>query len=248
MRQQLTFYLNQARPGIGLSTDEILDSEQVNFLRTNWDAQTKGAGAGGTPIMTAGLKPVFFDRSAGDGQLADMLKISSQQVALAFRVPLQILGIGQAAVTSTETLMSSWRATGLGFALGHIEEAFGRTFRLRGYPVEYLELNTDMLLRSAFRDQIEALARGVQSGIYAPNEARNRVDLGKVPDGDAPRVQQQMVPLSFGMALDPTAPAPAPSTPTAEDEPADETDSEADDAKHVTGDILSRIHAHARLQ
>jgi hypothetical protein len=38
---------------------------------------------------------------------------------------LQILGLGTAPVGSTEVLMQSWIASGLGFALNHIEEALG---------------------------------------------------------------------------------------------------------------------------
>jgi hypothetical protein len=63
-----------------------------------------------------------------------MLKLSDQAVALAFRVPLQILGIGGTPFASTEALMSSWQERGLGFCLNHIEEAFGQLFGLAGFP------------------------------------------------------------------------------------------------------------------
>ena len=39
------------------------------------------------------------------------------------------------------------------------------------------------LLRSAYRERIEGLARGVISGIYSPDEARNSEDLPTVPGG-----------------------------------------------------------------
>ena len=32
--------------------------------------------------------------TASDGQLADLLKMNDQNIALAFRVPLQVLGVG----------------------------------------------------------------------------------------------------------------------------------------------------------
>ena len=46
------------------------------------------------------------------------------------------------------------------------------------------------------KDRIEALARGVQGGIFSPNEARNSEGLPDAIFGDEPRVQQQVVPLS----------------------------------------------------
>ena len=103
--------------------------------------------------------------------------------------------------------MQSWVASGLGFALNHIEESIGLLFGLKGQPDEYVEFDTAALLRSAMKDRIESLARGVQGGIYAPNEARNLEGLDSVEFGDEPRVQQQVVPLSQVGKI-PAAPAP----------------------------------------
>lgn len=222
LNQQVAFYLNQARPSFMLETDEKLTKEQSRDLRASWDEQTKGENAGGTPILAWGLKAKPVTSTANDGQLAEMLKMTEQNVALAFRIPLQILGIGGTPFASTEALMASWKASGLGFALNHIEEAFGQLFRLKGQPDEYLELDTRALLRSAYKDRIEALARGVISGIYSPDEARAEEDLPAVPDGHGaePRVQQQVVPLSYGTQM--TPPAPAASTPRSPDDEADD--------------------------
>jgi hypothetical protein len=148
-----------------------------------------------------------------DAATADILKLSNEHIALAFRIPLQILGIGGTPYSSTEALMQSWKSSGLGFALEHIEEAFDRLFDLGGEPDEYVEFDTAALMRSAFKDRIEGLARAVQGGIMAPNEARNLEGYGDVKFGDEPRVQQQVVPLSAAAAI-PAAPA-APGAPPA---------------------------------
>jgi hypothetical protein len=75
------------------------------------------------------------------------------------------------------------------------------------------------LLRSAYRERIEGLARGVISGIYSPDEARAQEDLPAVPGGHGaePRVQQQVVPLSYGSEMQP--PSPQPATPPPQDTP-----------------------------
>jgi HK97 family phage portal protein len=217
-RQQLAFYNNQARPSTVLSTDMVLTKEQVDALRERWNEQSKGINAGGTPILTAGLKPQQLAASARDSQFSEVMKMTDQNIALAFRVPLQILGIGGTPYASTELLMQSWIASGLGFAINHIEEAFGQLFGLKGLPDEYLEFDTAALLRSALKDRIESYAAGTRAGIFAPNEARAQFELEKVKDGDEPRMQQQDVPLSYGAQLDPTPPkpAPAPAAPPAE--------------------------------
>jgi HK97 family phage portal protein len=192
-----------------------LTRQQAEDLRARWDDQTKGENAGGTPILSWGMKAKPVTSTANDGQLAEMLKLSDQNVAIAYRLPLQVLGLGGTTFGSTELLMQSWIASGLGFALNHIEEAFGLLFRLRGMPDEYLEFDTRALLRSAYKDQIEALARGVIGGIYSPDEAREQVDLAAVEGGHGamPRVQQQVVPLSYGSDMRPPQPASAPPTP-----------------------------------
>ena len=204
-QQQIAFYMNQARPSAVLSTDLQLDKDQVQALRDRWNEQVRGLQQGGTPILTAGLKVQPWSMGAKDAELAEIMKLSGQNIALAYRIPLPLLGLGGTPMSSTEALMQSWRATGLGFALNHIEEAFGMLFNLKGQPDEYIEFDTEALLRSAMKDRIDALARGVIGGIYAPNEAREREGLDAVEFGDEPRVQQQVVPLSAAGAI-PTPP------------------------------------------
>jgi HK97 family phage portal protein len=206
--QQASFYMNEARPSAVLSTDLNLDKDQVQALRDRWNDQAKGLHQGGTPILTHGLKVSPWAVAGKDAATAEMLKLTNEHIALAFRIPLQILGLGGGATySSTELLMQSWIASGLGFCLNHVEEAIGVLFLLKGQPDEYVEFDTAALLRSAMKDRIEALARGVITGIYAPNEARNAEGLPDVAFGEEPRVQQQVVPLSAAGAI-PAAPGP----------------------------------------
>ena len=239
--QQTSFYRNEARPSAVLSTDMVLDKDQVQALRDRWNDQAKGLHQGGTPILTAGLKVMPWAVPSKDAATADILKLSNENIALAFRIPLQILGIGGTTYSSTELLMQSWIASGLGFALNHIEEAFGVLFELKGQPVEYVEFDTAALLRSAQKDRIEALARGVQGGIFAPNEARNMEGLDDVKFGDEPRVQQQVVPLSAAAAIpaSPPAPAPPPAAPP-------ETKGHRDDIEREARDLIDRAARIAR--
>lgn len=217
-QQQVTFYRNQARPSFILSSDQFLNKEQMKDLRQRWDEQSLDLSAGGTPIMSAGLKPLPIYSNSQDSQLAEVLKMADQHIALVYRIPLQILGIGGSPFSSTEALMQSWRASGLGFTLNHIEEAFGLLFKLSGQPEEYIEFDTAALMRSSFKERVEAWTVGTKGGLFSPDEARADFSLSKVPFGDQPRVQQQDVPLSYGQALKPPAPKP-PAPPAPEPSP-----------------------------
>jgi len=205
--QQQAFYMNEARPSAVLSTDLNLDKDQTQALRDRWNDQAKGLHKGGTPILTHGLKVQPWSVGGRDAATAEILKLSNEHIALAFRIPLQILGLGGTGFGSTELLMQSWIASGLGFCLNHIEEAIGVLFLLKGQPDEYVEFDTAALLRSAMHDRISALKEAVQGGIFSPNEARNMEGLEDVKFGDEPRVQQQVVPLSAAAAIPPAPPA-----------------------------------------
>jgi len=213
--QQLQFYANQARPSAVIQTDMLLDKDQVQELRDRWDEQSRGINQGKTPILTHGLKVNPWSAPPKDAQIAEIMKVAETHIALVFRIPLQVLGIGTHTFGSTEALMRFWIATGLGFVLNHVEEAFGHLFRLSGQPDEYVEFNTEALLRSDFKDRLTALKEAVLGGIYAPNEARNLEGLDDVPFGDEPRVQQQQVPLSAAGKI-----PPAPGPPSAPPSPA----------------------------
>lgn len=242
IRQTIAFYDNQARPSGVLTTDQILTKEQVDTLRERWNEQSQGLNQGKTPILTAGLKFEAMTTAAKDTQFADILKMSDQNVALAYRVPLQILGVGGTPFASTEALMQSWYAQGLGFALNHVEQAFDQLFGLYGVPDEYTEFDTAVLLRSSFKERVEGYARGVQGGIFAPNEARAEFELAAADFGDEPRVQQQVVPLSFWGEEPEEAPLPA--LPAPSDEEPEGDDDAGDDQRDFAEIILAAARRH----
>ncbi|WP_242115515.1 phage portal protein [Sphingomonas lacusdianchii] len=227
LSNQVNFFLNQSRPSFILSTDASLTIEQVRMLRTAWDEQSKGLNSGGTPILSNGLKPNPIGSSNKDAELASILRLSSEAIAQVYRVPLQVLGAASTAYATTEALMQSWRAGGLGFLLNHIEEAIGNLFKLGGQPEEYLELDTSALLRSEFKVRVEGWAAGTQAGIFDRNVARQDFELAPVKGGEEPWVQQQDIPLSVAaeMAKNPPPP-PALPDPPAEPEPDAEADAE----------------------
>jgi HK97 family phage portal protein len=238
--QQLAFYANQSRPSMVLGTDQIMTKEQVDQLRTIWNEQSKGLNAGGVPITTAGLKPIPINVTAEQSQFAEIMKMTREDIALVFQIPLQAFGLGGSPMASTEALMQSWKASGLGFALDNFEQAFDRLFNLPGEPMEYTEFSMDALMRPAFKDRVDAYVKSVQGGIHAPNDARSEFELPEVEFGDEPRVQQQVVPLSAASAI-PAAPASPPAAPQpapGSDKPDDDDAGDAADAERDYADVI----------
>ena len=248
--QALAYAQNQGRPSGVLQTDAAFHAnpEAVKQLRQSWNEQTQGINAGGTPILTDGLEWAPAVMNSRDAQLAEMLQVSDQRIATAYRVPLPLLSLmnSQGPQASTESLMGFWVSTGLGFAANHIEDAFGRLFALAGWPDDYLELDLEALLRANFKDRVEALARGVQGGIFSPNEARAKEDLPAMAFGDEPRVQQQVVPLSAWDKAPPATPAPnaPPAAPPADAAADDGSGSAVDPSKALTARFRRRAAAN----
>jgi hypothetical protein len=97
------------------------------------------------------------------------------------------------------------------------------------------------------KERLEGLARGVQGGIYSPNEARLLEGLPEAEFGDEPRVQQQVVPLSAAKAIPSAPPAPsAPPQPAAGDDKQDDDDAgeREDNERDFAEVILAAARRH----
>jgi len=247
---QAAFYANMNRPSGILSTDEKLTRDQMMQLRAAFDEQAKGMNAGKIPVLSSGLKWQAIGITSQDSQLIQAQRMSIEDIARVFGVPLPVIGdLSNATMNNTESMINFWLATGLGSTLELIERSLDDAFGLTGE--DYIELDTKALLRMDFKSRMESLAKGVQGGVITVNEAREFDGQGPVADGDTILVQQQMVSLEYAVsqkAPDPNAATPAaPAAPAApaEGDPADSADSEADPvvSRALVVDIFARKRA-----
>lgn len=190
------FFGNMSRPSGYLKAPGSLKAEQVDALRDEWTKSFQGRMAGRAAVLQGGLEWVPLTMSAVDAAIVQSYKMSVADVARVYRVPLPVIGeTGGMTFSNTETLMKSWLAIGLGFTLEHIELAFDALFELP--PNEWISFDRDYLLRADFAARVDALTKGIVGGLFSPDEARAREGLPPAVGGDEPRVQQQVVPLSF---------------------------------------------------
>ena len=192
MTQQVAFYLNQARPSFILETDQQIDKATADQLRERWEAQTKWYA--GHAILAWGLKAKAITVGANDASLAEMLKLSEQNIALAFRMPLQILGIGGTPFASTE---ARCRLGNNGARLR--AESYRGSLRL-AVQVEGLSENTPSstpMRCCAHRSRNGRAVERDATGDARINEGRRMLDLPAVAGGDEILVQQQDIPLSM---------------------------------------------------
>lgn len=230
--QLASYFANSARPSGVLHTDLTLTKSQVEELRARWDDQTKGLNAGGTPILTAGLRWDKVSLSATEMQIAESMKMSKEDIAMIFGVPLALINdMTGATWANTEQLIMAWLRMGLGYYVDQIELAFDRLFGIeRSQEFTYLDID-EALLRPDFKSRIEGYKNAIQGGVYAPDEARKKEGLPKVKGGagEEPRVQQQLVPLSAWDQVQPKTPAPPPAPAAGAADPASAEDAAAAD-------------------
>jgi HK97 family phage portal protein len=202
-----TFTANMSRPSGILSTDTPLSASQMIELRERFDEVSKGINQGKVPVLGNGLKWQSMSVTAVDAQLLQAYNASVTDIARIFGVPLALLGTEHnVGANSVSTLIGQFKAGSLLYIAELIEFNFEDLFRMDHY-VNTVRFDLENVARADFETEINTLSKATQNGIYAPNEARNRVGLDSVPYGDEPRVQAQNVRLEDAV--------PAPSTPAA---------------------------------
>lgn len=206
------FFQNMSRPSGVLTTDLTLTADQTKALRERFKENSTAANAGGMPILTSGLKFQSMTMTAVDAQIIETYKMTIADVARVYRVPLVLINaMDNSTFNNVEALMKYWISGGLGFVLDHLELVLNDLFALPAG--EYLNFDTDYLLRSDFKSRMEGLTKSVQGGLYTPNEARSKEGMGPKDNGDDLYLQAQMVPIgtsAVGIAAADTIPEPEP--------------------------------------
>lgn len=206
-RSQAAFFAQMSRPSGVLSTEQMLNKDQLESLREAWSQQSQRMAQGHVPILSGNLKFESMGISSQDAQLIEAQRMSIQEIASVYGTPLPVIGdLSNSTLSNAETLVSLWLSISLGSLLENIEQSLTKIFDL---PTnEKIDFDVAGLLRTDFLTRIDGLTKAVQGGLFTPNEARAREGLHGVENGDVPIVQQQMVPLGFN----PVAETPASET------------------------------------
>lgn len=140
------------------------------------------------------IKPLGTDPEKA--QMVESLRFSIEEIARLFKIPpvfLQDLTHGTFSNTEQQDLHFVKHTL-----LHHVKQfeqelnlkLFGRSNRS-----EYVEFNVDGIMRGDFKTRMEGWARGVQTGIVTPNEARRAENYPDMPGGDELFMQGATVPI-----------------------------------------------------
>lgn len=227
LQQSDKFFANLQRPSGILTSDNNLGDKALERLKAVWKETQGGKNFGSVAVFDGGIKWQPLTMTAVDAQLIEQLKFSVSDVARAFRVPLFLLGEGTGTTfKNAETMMSVYYSQTLSFHLGLLEERINQSLGLSRVGQSAV-FDLKSILRTEFKERIEAYTRGIQQGMFTPNEARDWEGLNPKEGGDDLLVQSQMIPLN--MAGESVKQGTTPATPPASEEPQDDNPDDPQD-------------------
>jgi HK97 family phage portal protein len=197
------FFHNMSRPSGILRHPGALSEPAMQRIKQKFMEITQRAHTGEPIVLQENMDWKQLTMSAVDAELINSYKLTERQVAQVFRVPPFLLGdLEKATFQNVESLARFFVQSALGFYIDHFEDAFTAFFNLPNNEEIWLDVET-ALLRTDMKERMDAYAKAIQNGVYAPDEARAKEGLPPVEYGDMPRVQQQLVPLSYGVMMTP---------------------------------------------
>lgn len=189
-------FQNGSRPSGILTVPEAISKERAAELSEMWEAKYGGENYGKTAILGGDLKYQPLTMKADEAQLVEQLRLTAEQVCSTLHVPPYKIGVGTApSYNNVQALNLEYYNSALHRLIEDVELCLDEGLEIEdGKGTEFC---LDDLLRMDTKAQVETLGAGVDKAIFAPNEARKRMNLKRVDGGDMPLLQQQMWPINI---------------------------------------------------
>lgn len=226
--QSATFFGNGSKPGGVLTAPGHIAQETADRLKAVWDSNFTGTNAGKVAVLGDGLKYEQMAVNAHDAQLIEQLKWTAEDVCQAFGVPPYKINVGPPPnYNNIQALDIQYYSQCLQELIENIEECLDLGLGLAPDKIDGVRLGVEFdrseLLQMDTAGRMDAATKSISSGL-SPNEVRKRYhDVGPVPGGEIPFMQEQNWPIQqLAMreipAKAPTAPTPPPMPAPSEDE------------------------------
>lgn len=195
-----------------------LDDKNVQTLLKGIENYAKGgmksSGVENIVPIPVGFSLTPLNLKLADSQFIEVKQYSALQIASAFGVkPYQVGDYTKSSYASAEAQQLSFLVDTLLFNIKQYEEELSwkllsDTDAAAGLVPKF---NTSVLLRTEFQTMISTLSTAVQSFLFTPNEARERLDLPHMEGGDALLGNGAAIPVQLAGSQYTAGQAPAPS-------------------------------------
>jgi HK97 family phage portal protein len=180
--------------------------EQKQSFREQWQARFAGA-AGQTAVLEDGMTFTPTSYSARDSEFTAVRKLTREEVAAAYHIPLPMVGIlDHATFSNIKEQHKQLYQDCLGPWLVMLQEELERQLLIECADQEnvYLEFNIAEKLKGSFEEQAAALQMLVGRPVMTANEGRARLNLPSIKDD--PTANQIAMPLNQTTGGTPTLP------------------------------------------
>ena len=165
-----------------------LTQEQASNLSRSFDNAHKGyKRAHRTGVLSGGAQFQKTTANPDEAQMLDSRRLAVEDIARAYRVPLNMIGLvesGAQSYNSNEQNAIAFVTHTLRPWIVKLEDAFSSLLPNKAY----IDFNVSELLRGDFATRVAGYSSALQSGWMTINEVRKIEDLKPVTDGDSNRV------------------------------------------------------------
>jgi HK97 family phage portal protein len=220
-----TYFGNGARPGVILSTDQMLSPEAAENTRNQWERAHRGPDRSNrTAVLQGGLKVNELGGNNQESQFLEARRFQVEEVCRLFGVPPHLVGdLTRSSFSNIEQQSLDFLTNGLMPYLRRIESSIARDL-LEGDDEYFAEFDTRGVLRADAAGRSSYYNTMWNLGVLSVNEIRSLENLNPVESGDVRFVQLNMTTLDKAAAtpepmpatvveeivVDETAPAPEP--------------------------------------
>jgi HK97 family phage portal protein len=204
-----TFFGSGARPGVILSTDQMLSPEAAENTRNQWERAHRGADRSHrTAVLQGGLKVNELGGNNQESQFLEARRFQVEEVCRLFGVPPHLVGdLTRSSFSNIEQQSLDFLTNGLMPYLRRIESSIARDL-LEGDDEYFAEFDTRGVLRADAAGRSSYYNTMWNLGVLSVNEIRSLENLNPVESGDVRFVQLNMTTLDKAAA----APEPMPAT------------------------------------
>lgn len=189
---------NGAKPsGIFITEQVIPDAKYKEIaarLKEAWTAMTGSRNQdpskpGQGMLLDQGMKYQPVDMlTLQDAEAAQLKLQTMKRICGLFGVPAAMIGIGESKYNNTQTQLDEFYKTTMYPMVINVEQKLNQHL-LKGYPNLCVRFDTKEFLKGAALDQINFVNSAVTAGIMTINEAREYMNMAKVPDGDILKIE-----------------------------------------------------------
>ncbi len=191
-----TFFGSGARPGVILSTDQMLSPEAAENTRNQWERAHRGPDRSNrTAVLQGGLKVSELGGNNQESQFLEARRFQVEEVCRLFGVPPHLVGdLTRSSFSNIEQQSLDFLTNGLMPYLRRIESSIARDL-LEGDDEYFAEFDTRGVLRADAAGRSSYYNTMWNLGVLSVNEIRSLENLNPVESGDVRFVQLNMTTL-----------------------------------------------------